>query len=98
MLFKETFAEANTTPKDGWVNAKPFNTQATISTVLATSCRLNPKSVYDWANKFDVDLNSFPQNKLRAISKLETSDHDIFFVAVLNSISLEQAKNMYEAA
>jgi hypothetical protein len=98
MLFKQTFAEADKTPKDGWTNAKPFNTQATISTVLATSCGLNPKSVYDWANKFDVFLDGFSPKQLREISKVGTTAHDVFFIAVLNNRSLEAAQNMYDAA
>ena len=87
MLHEQTYQQAMKAPTAkggrGWKYADAASMQAATAQALAVQHCLNPKAVYDWANRHHVSL--FDQRK-----RLMTPD--LLLVAVLNDWSVDRAE------
>jgi hypothetical protein len=85
MLFNETYQQALAQPKGkGWAHAGPASIQAALAQALGMKFCLNPKAIYDYANRHDTSLW---ENR----KKLEQPD--LLLVAVLNDWTLDRTEH-----
>lgn len=87
MLFSQTYQQALSEPTSGkgrgWKYAGPASMQAALAQALGLKHCLNPKAIFDWANRHNISLWE---------TRKRLEQPDILLVAVLNDWSLDQTE------